>query len=240
MKKKKWIIGIISIALILGIGTTYYFNDYYRVQEDVVVEMADAAIQEVYTQDYIVYEPENTEVGFILYPGAKVQFESYAPLMQKLAKKGILTSVVHMPCNFAIFDIDAAKGIVEKYPKIKKWYIGGHSLGGSMAGTFASENSDLFKGVIFLASYTTSDLSQSGLSVLSIYGSKDGVLNKENMEKNNVNLPKDMVEYVIEGGNHSYFGNYGEQNGDGQATISREEQQEQTVQAILEFVGVGE
>ena len=45
-------------------------------------------------------------------------------------------------------------------------------------------------------------------------------------------LPDTTERIVVEGGNHAYFGNYGEQEGDGTATISREQQQEEAVNAI--------
>ena len=41
---------------------------------------------------------------------------------------------------------------------------------------------------------------------------------------------------VIKGGNHANFGNYGHQKGDAKATISRKEQQNQTVKAINNFI----
>ena len=41
---------------------------------------------------------------------------------------------------------------------------------------------------------------------------------------------------IIEGGNHAHYGNYGEQSGDPKATISDVEQQEITVEAIVEFI----
>ena len=41
---------------------------------------------------------------------------------------------------------------------------------------------------------------------------------------------------MIEGGNHAQFGDYGLQKGDGQAGISREEQQEITARLIEEMV----
>ena len=49
----------------------------------------------------------------------------------------------------------------------------------------------------------------------------------------------DYTENVVEiqGGNHAQFGNYGPQKGDAPATISAEEQQAQTVEAILQFIG---
>lgn len=235
MKIKKWIIGIVGILVLMCVGFALYTKDYYHA-DGVSIESNVEYIQETYSEKYVVYEPKNADVGFILYPGAKVQFESYAPLLQKIAEEGILTSVVYMPHNMAILDYDAAKDVMDMYPSIKTWYIGGHSLGGVMAGKYASENLASFKGIIFLASYTTSDISTTELSVLSIYGSEDKVLNKESYDENMKNLPANTVEYCIKGGNHANFGNYGQQEGDGQATISREEQQELTANKIIEFI----
>ena len=45
-----------------------------------------------------------------------------------------------------------------------------------------------------------------------------------------------QIQYEISGGNHAYFGNYGEQKGDGTASITRESQQEQAVEQIMLFI----
>ncbi|MBQ9457590.1 MAG: hypothetical protein IJU64_03675 [Bacilli bacterium] len=85
----------------------------------------------------------------------------------------------------------------------------GHSLGGTSAALFLSGNKDeTFKGIIFLASYPNKELNDS-YRCLSIYGSNDAVLNKAEYEKNRSNFPAKMTEIVIDGGNHSYFGDYG-------------------------------
>ncbi len=72
--------------------------------------------------------------------------------------------------------------------------------------------------------------------VLSIYGSNDQVLNHEKYENYKKNLPTSFSELVLEGGNHAYYGDYGEQKGDGKAALTREEQQEKTCDAILQFI----
>ena len=51
-----------------------------------------------------------------------------------------------------------------------------------------------------------------------------------------MNLSEDYTEVVIEGGCHAYFGAYGAQDGDGEPSISAEQQWEMTAQAIAEFV----
>ncbi|MCF0238629.1 MAG: hypothetical protein HUK24_08520 [Sphaerochaetaceae bacterium] len=48
-------------------------------------------------------------------------------------------------------------------------------------------------------------------------------------------MPSIWKEFVIEGGNHSGFGSYGHQKGDGISTITKEEQWEITVKQIVEF-----
>ena len=68
---------------------------------------------------------------------------------------------------------------------------------------------------------------------MSIYGDQDQVLNREKYAEYRGNLPGKAVEVVIPGGNHAQFGDYGQQKGDGVATITTQEQLDATVQAIL-------
>ena len=104
-----------------------------------------------------------------------------------------------------------------------------------MAANYASKNSEKIEGLILLAAYSTVDISSDNIRVLSIYGSKDEVLNKESYRKNKSNLPADFTEIVIQGGNHAGFGCYGPQKGDGEAEITSKQQQTDTAQAIAEF-----
>lgn len=238
MKKK--IIFSIIIVLILSLvgGTVYYINDYYKADEVAVSLIAAPKTDITITEEngVFTFKPQNAKKGIIFYPGGKVQAESYAPLMQTLAEKGVLSILVTMPGNLAVLDMNAADGLQEKYPEIESWYMSGHSLGGSMASSFIAENSKDFDGIILLASYSTANLSNLGLDVLSIYGTNDGVLNMEKYEECKSNLPEDFKEIVIAGGCHAYFGAYGEQEGDKKATITREEQIEITVKEILQFI----
>lgn len=77
---------------------------------------------------------------------------------------------------------------------------------------------------------------EEGFKVLSLYGSEDRVLNREKLEAGREVMPVDYTEICIDGGNHAWFGNYGEQDGDGEASTSREEQQEQTVEAVWNMI----
>ena len=175
-------------------------------------------------------------VGLIFYPGGKVAVEAYAPLMKSLAEEGITCVLLEMPLNLAVLDNDVAERIDEILPDVDRWYVGGHSLGGAMAASYAAEHVEEVEGLILLAAYSTKDLTNSGLDVISIYGSEDQVLNRQSYEHNRTNLPDNAVEVIIEGGNHAQFGDYGVQEGDGTATIGGEEQLNQTTEKIAQLI----
>ena len=140
--------------------------------------------------------------------------------------------VPKMTMNLAIMEPNAAEGLRESCPLIDRWYIGGHSLGGYAASGYGADND--FEGVLLLASYPSKDLSD--MKVLSIYGSEDEVLNMETYEEGRKYFPEDSVEFIIEGGNHAQFGDYGLQDGDGTALISPEEQLNITSELILDWI----
>ena len=239
--KKKFFITITSLVAFLAICIVFcavYVNDFYHADMGAVDAFApeNHVEKQVWEDNTLVYAPENAEVGFIFYPGGKVEYVAYEPLMESLASEGILCVLVEMPFNLAVLDINAAEGVQEKFPNVEKWYIGGHSLGGSMAASYLSNNVDDFAGMVLLGSYSTADLSETSLDILSVYGSEDEVLNYEKYTENKSNLPEAFAEIVIEGGCHAYFGMYGPQEGDGTPTISNEEQISLTVEAIAEFM----
>jgi pimeloyl-ACP methyl ester carboxylesterase len=152
-----------------------------------------------------------------------------------------------MPANLAVLDVDGAEGITEKYGDVESWYMAGHSLGGSMAASYLGDQLEaaegtVFDGLILLASYSAVDLSDTDLEIISIYGSEDGVLNREKYDNASADglWPSDFTEKVIEGGNHAQFGSYGVQKGDGSAKISADEQIEITAEKIAEFIRSGD
>lgn len=242
MKSKKYVWKVLVIAGIVGLVVfcVIYLNDYYHADMEAInAFMTDNVVErQVLEDNMIAYVPEGAEAGFIFYPGGKVEYLAYEPLMRALASEGIMCILIEMPFHLAVLDVNAAEGVQELFPDIQKWYIGGHSLGGSMAATYLSENTDDFAGMILLGSYSTADLSKESLQVLSIYGSKDEVLNQEKYSENKSNLPEDFTEKIIDGGCHAYFGMYGHQEGDGVPAISNEEQIALTAEAVATFVGI--
>lgn len=237
-RKAQWILIIITGLVLIGLfsAALIYVNDYYKADEMSIEQLSYETVeQKELDGGYTVYIPKGEiKAGLVFYPGGKVEYTAYAPLLQACADKGILCIAVEMPLNLAVLGANKGLTAVELYPEIDTWYIGGHSLGGSMAASCASSHTDIFDGVILLGSYSTSDLSD--LRVVSIYGSEDKVMNAEKYDKYEDNLPENFTEYVIDGGNHAYFGMYGEQDGDGTAEISNVEQILTTVDYIAEFI----
>lgn len=242
--KRFWIPKVIAgvVALIIMCGGLFYLNDHYHTNDELVKKYVVENVEVIENKEdkAIIYKPTGEiKAGFVFYPGGKVEYDAYTPLLKECAANGILCIVVEMPYNLAIFGTNRALDVIPDYPEVTDWYIGGHSLGGTMAASCAYGNPSVFKGVILLASYSTSDITFS--RVLSIYGTEDEILNEKNYNKNKENLPKKYEEYEIIGGNHAYFGMYGVQEGDGTPKISNVEQIQTTATYITNFIlGQGE
>jgi hypothetical protein len=194
----------------------------------------------VTTDNWAVFQPvaSNIRTGFIVYPGGRVDFRSYAPLAKAIAAEGYLVIITKMPLNLAIFGVNTANDVIISYPQISKWVIGGHSLGGTMAAQFAYENPSNIRGLMLWAAYPASgtDLSNHTLLVSTIIGSNDGLVSSTQIDDSLKLLPPSTVRVEITGGNHAQFGWYGEQGGDNPATITREQQQTQILNATLNLL----
>lgn len=226
--KKLIIIGAV-LFLVTVVAFYIYTLDYYKAEEEVnnLIKYDESII--VDNSGMIVIYPEiepESNIGLIFYPGGKVEFEAYIPIFKEISEYGITCILVEMPFNLAVFDVKAADKLYAKFPNIENWYLSGHSLGGAMASSYVEKNYDKLEGLILLGAYP---INNANISTLAIYGSEDEGLDLSK-------LGSTENKYEIYGGNHAYFGNYGEQDGDGVATISREEQQKISVGLIVEFI----
>ncbi len=238
-RTKNILLFVLGVLMILTGGAFAYISDSYAPTTEAVSAMSSNELVEVVSQkDYQAFLPRKEETGkngLIFYQGGKVESQAYAPLMQELAEKRFPSYLVDMPFNLAVLDINAADEIISEESDVENWYLAGHSLGGAMASSYAEKNADQLAGLILLASYSAVDLTESDLPTLLIYGTADEVMNKETYEENRSFVPN-MEELVLDGGNHAQFGDYGEQAGDGIATMSASEQLKQTVEAIIQFI----
>jgi len=225
------VVVVLLIAMAI-LGNPHRANDA-KIDAFVTENVSERALDE--DESLIAYVPEGEiKAGFVFYPGAMVEPEAYEPLLRACAEKGIVSIIVKMPYNLAFFGVNKGANVTEYFPQIENWYIGGHSLGGAMASSCASTHKDIFDGVVLLAAYSTNDISD--LRVLSVYGSLDQVLNRQNLDKYSSNLPNGYASRVIIGGNHAYFGMYDGQDSNLSGTVSNEEQIRMTAQYIFDFI----
>ena len=229
-RRSRWKIAacvLLAAVALAAAGFFWYVSDYYRADESALEVLAQDSTIQVQDDLTILSPSYPTDTAVIFYPGAKVEAEAYLPLLEQIRQTGVTCILVHMPFRMAIFDANAAEDVMEQFPDIRHWYIAGHSMGGAMASRFAASHPDEVDGLILLGAYIYGDYPPE--KTLTVYGS----LNQS--VEDHIDYTENVVE--IEGGNHAQFGNYGPQKGDLPATISAEEQQEQTVAAIEEFLG---
>lgn len=228
MKLFKRIITTLLIVVLLLVGVFFiYASQYYRESDEVISEVEAYPRKETINNMTIFYPSENNDrhSAILFYPGGKVSAMAYAPLMMALADQGYTMVLFEMPFNLAVFDINTASQAFDTLEGMEHWYMMGHSLGGAMASSFV-KNNDKIEGLILLGAYPITDLS---IPVLVLYGEFDEVINRNKLEAVDNRI-------MIKGGNHANFGNYGQQKGDGKATITPTQQQNEAVLLIDDFI----
>ena len=235
-RRRNVILILLLLICLLAAGCVWYVSDYYKCEENVqsyFQKNGSVKIEEI--DNGLLLDGPGSEHAFVFYPGAKVEYTAYVPLLYQIAESGTDVFLLKMPCNLAFLGMKRADDIISSY-EYAHWYLGGHSLGGAMAAAYAAEHLDRLDGLVLLAAYPTKSLQSEGFSVLSLYGSEDGVLQVEKVEQGRAYMPDDYTEIGIQGGNHAQFGKYGVQKKDGVAALSREEQQKEAVRMICEMM----
>ncbi|MDJ0755909.1 MAG: alpha/beta hydrolase [Ardenticatenaceae bacterium] len=243
----RWLLVFIAAILLIPPVGLWVWSTTGSMEPDGVAQAAlesDDRVTVVESRNGVQFWPADLAtqstypLGFIFYPGGLVPAEAYAAHLRPLAEAGIPVFIPSMPLNFAIFDPNEAADIISLYPEIESWAIGGHSLGGSMAAQFAGQSPETVDALVLWASYPADnlDLSLQDLSVLSLYGTRDGLIETGVIEDSRARLPQEASLVPINGGNHAQFGRYGFQDRDLTAEISADEQLEVVVTETLTFL----
>ncbi|WP_420123574.1 alpha/beta hydrolase [Nakamurella sp.] len=177
-----------------------------------------------------------TGKGLVFVPGARVDPRAYAEVLWPVAAAGHLVVIVKPPFGMAIAQTGQPGTAIEAHPEVTTWAVGGHSLGGVVASWYAQDHPDQVDGLLLFGSYSDRDLSGTDLVVESVWGSNDGLTTPEDIERTRTNLPPSAGFTEIVGGVHAYFGDYGEQPGDGQPGIDRAAATEQISAAAVDFM----
>lgn len=214
----------LAIVLVLAVGGTLAWTQIgvmpaepgplASVRENPAITVTDA-------DQGIVLAPADgeSEIGLVFIPGAKVDPWGYAAILQGLAEDGVTVVITRPWLNLAFFDPRGLDAFTSAAPDIDVWAVGGHSLGGVRACQLATDADAL----VLFASYCANDLSASGLPVLSLSGSEDGLSTPEKIADARHLLPADAEMVEIPGASHASFGDYGPQAGDGTPTISSDD-----------------
>jgi hypothetical protein len=237
--------GLLLILILVGATAFFILNSRNRARPEALSALQSDEVVQISTPaatDWLVFTPsdQQSDTGFIIYPGGFVDARAYAPVAREIAEAGFTVVLDPMPLNLAVLDYGSADRIISAFPEINSWAIGGHSLGGAMAAQFAAGNPMAVDGLALWGSYPAEniDLSQVPLEVVSIFGDSDGVASLDTITQSAAQLPPNAVFVAIPGGNHTQFGWYGEglQRGDNPAGISREEQQAIIINSTVQML----
>ncbi|WP_394553139.1 alpha/beta hydrolase [Agromyces sp. MMS24-JH15] len=187
---------------------------------------------------FMITPSEPSGDGLVFLPGARVDPAAYLWKLSGVAEASGLTIVVpKLALNLAFFDTRPIEAYTAYAPEVSNWYAGGHSLGGvracQLAGADGAAEAGVV-GVILFGSYCANDLSDSGLTALTLAGEFDGLSTPEDIEASAGNLPDDAVTVLLEGVNHASFGDYGPQPGDGTATVDSDTARDEIATAVAD------
>ena len=246
MKKKTWLIaaGVVAALLILIVIWALNLKGPGEAAQE-ILEYSDAMT--IVENDLgIIFCPvfPTETIGLIFYPGAHVDPRSYAPIMYQIAQAGVPVVVLNVPFGFSTLAADAPDEVINtarNFPcqnEISEWYIGGHSLGGVSAASYVFEHQEQVAGLVLWGSYPAKnvDLSNSTMSVLSVFGSMDKLTTYEEVNASRSQVPQTAQFLGISGANHAQFGDYGAQAGDGEAQIEPSEQWSIVTDLTLQFL----
>lgn len=235
---RRVLLGLLAIVILAALGFVAWAETPLKATPEALFALeSDSNVTVTVDDSYIAFAPANADptTAFVFYPGGRVDYRAYAAPLHKIAANGFLVILLPVRLNLAFFDVNAADKAIAHFPQIQHWVVGGHSLGGVASALYASKKHNL-SGIIFWASYPADEsLRNTKMKALSIYGTQD-MGGTDQFDTSHTLLPVDAEFVVIDGGNHSQFGDYGFQPGDKQATISRAEQQSQAVEATVKFL----
>ena len=197
------------------------------------------------TDRSILFEPRanKSDVGILFFPGALVDPNAYAPLARSVAEGGTTVAIVSVPFRIDLFEwqwsdvLETTESVFSEHADVNSWVAAGHSRGGKMAIRFAIEHPDALEGLLLIGTSHPRriDLTDLDLDVVKIYASEDGLASETEVKEFARNLPDNTTFVRVEGGNHTQFGYYTWQLGDGEALITRKDQLKQTSDAILDL-----
>ncbi len=163
--------------------------------------------EKVDARDCVRYTPVGVqaEYGLIFYIGTAIPYEHYDYLAVPLVRAGYVVVLPKVPMGLAYMLYEETEKAFSRYPNIH-FFVGGHSQGGGAAVKRAQENLDKVKGVVLYAPlcYMEDTVKDSGLPVLLLEATNDGVLTSDMKADAKSRLPLAREEYMLEGCHMSF------------------------------------
>ena len=215
-----WLLGAVLVAALFALAAGLWWGTHPLgpTQSALAALVSDSSVRVTHSADGWEFAPPSGEPSsaLIFYPGGHVDARSYAPFARAVAARGYLVVIAEMPLSLAVLAPDSATKVISAHPNVAHWTVGGHSLGGAMAASYAAKNANSIRGLVLLAAYppSGSELRLNGIVALTQVGTLDTVINRANLESGLKQLPSDATFEQLQGGNHAQFGDYGLQPGD--------------------------
>lgn len=178
--------------------------------------------------------PSQPKGGLAFYPGARVEYTAYAPVLRAVAEAGYVVAMMQAPFGLAITRVNQAAAPIALHPNLP-WAVGGHSLGGVAASNYTQQNPNL-KALVLMASYPQTNLSASSLPTLALFGELDGLLGPEQARQESSKMPQGAEVVFVPGLNHSGYAAYGPQQGDLEATLPKDQAWNEVSRLVVTFL----
>ncbi len=232
------VVGLTLVALlVLGTGAfLIWANDTFAADPAALAAVTDDPRVDLERRDgVVVLTPagESDGVGLVFLAGAKVDADAYAATFHEVVARGTTVVIVQPFLNLAILERRPLSAFTDEAPDVRTWAVGGHSMGGVKACTWAED--DAVDALVLLASYCSlGDLSdRTDLVALSVSGTADGLVSLGDLDDSMPLMPPETTRVRLDGVSHAQFGAYGEQPGDGTPSVSDDEARTLIDEALL-------
>ena len=193
-------VGALGALLLVIVGFLLWANSPYQAEREATLEVfRNGGIQVAAVDEGILMTPSADSIalpenpdGLVFIPGARV--DAYAYLYQLsgiVEEQGVTVLITEPALNLAFFDTRELDDLTTAAPDVERWFVGGHSLGGVRACMMAADSEA--EGLVLLGSYCANDLSESGLTVLSIAAENDGLTELDTIAES-TGYPVEMLE----------------------------------------------
>ncbi|WP_454051039.1 alpha/beta hydrolase [Cellulomonas sp. Marseille-Q8402] len=225
--------GLVLLAVLAGAAA--WLRPFPATSAALDALAGDDAVEVRETSGWYAFVPRGAEpaTGLVYSPGARVDVRATAAVLRPLAEAGYLVVALKEPLGIALTSPDQSASAIAAFDGVRAWVVGGHSLGGVAASSFAAAHDDVVDGLLLHASYPLGDLADAGVRVTSVWASRDGLTTADDVEASRADLPAGTTFVEVPGAVHAYFADYGPQPGDGTPGVSRADAQAQIVDASL-------